>query len=52
MILLDALEAIFSRKDQTAPTRVEFLFQVLLGAGALFRVVTPHSSVRSTPYNV
>ena len=29
----------------TAPTRVEFLFRVLLGIGELFRVVTPHSSV-------
>ena len=28
-----------------APTRVEFLFRVLLGIGALFRLVTPHSSV-------
>ena len=28
-----------------APTRVEFLFRVLLGIGALFRVVTPHSSL-------
>ena len=28
-----------------APTRVEFLFRVLLGIGALFRVITPHSTV-------
>ena len=28
-----------------APTRVEFLFRVLLSIGAPFRVVTPHSSV-------
>ena len=28
-----------------APTRVEFLFQVLLGIAALFRVVTPHNTV-------
>ena len=28
-----------------APTRVEFLFQVLLGTGVLFRVGTPHRSI-------
>ena len=33
------------RRKQDAPSRVEFLFRVLLGIGALFRVVTPHSSV-------
>ena len=28
-----------------APTRVEFLFQVLLGLGMVFRVGTPHRSI-------
>ena len=30
---------------KVAPTRVEFLFRVLPGIGALFRVITPHGSV-------
>ena len=36
---------LFCQYCTIAPTRVEFLFQLLPGIGALFRVITPHGSV-------
>ena len=42
---IETIAEVVQLNHDIAPTWVEFLFRVLLGIGALFRVVTPHSSV-------